>query len=66
MKISVFNLKEKNPHNNIGYPTFELTASIKTSLVYDYSNIGSSLVVYIVHKGIISEVLWGYEVQVNM
>ena len=58
--------ERKNPHNNIGYPTFELTASIKTSLVYDYSNIGSSLVVYIVHKGIISEVLWGYEVQVTM
>jgi len=27
---------------------------ILTSLVYDYSNIGSSLVVYIFHKGIIS------------
>ena len=34
--------------------------------IYDYSNIGSSLVVYIVHKGIISYVLCGYEIQMNM
>jgi len=39
---------------------------ILTIWVYDYINIGSSLVVYIFHKGIISLVLCGYEVQMNM
>jgi len=39
---------------------------ILTTLVYDYSNIGSSLVVYIFHIGIISFVLCGYDVQMNM
>ena len=34
-------------------------------MVYDYSNIGSSLVVYIFHNGIISLVLCDYEVQMN-
>jgi len=34
---------------------------ILSILVYNYSNIGSSLVVYIFHK-----VLCGYEVQMNM
>ena len=37
---------------------------ILTSLVYDYPNIVSSLVVYIFHKGI--KVLCGYEEQMNM
>jgi len=35
---------------------------ILTILVYDYLNIGSSLVVYIFHKGILLLVLCGYEV----
>ena len=39
---------------------------ILTILVYDYSNIGSSLVVYIVHKGIISLIFCGYEVHMNI
>jgi len=39
---------------------------ILTILVYDYSNIGSTLVVYIFHKGITLLVLCGYEVQMNM
>jgi len=38
---------------------------ILTILVYDYSIIASSLVDYKFHKGIISLVLCGYEVQMN-
>jgi len=36
-----------------------------TTFVYAYKGIGSSSVVYIFHKGIISLVLCGYEVQMN-
>jgi len=37
-----------------------------TISVYEYTAIGSSSLVYIFHKGIISLVLCGYEVQKNM
>ena len=37
---------------------------ILTILVYDYSNMSS--VVYIFHKGIISIVVCGYDIQMNM
>ena len=64
MKVSVLNLKEKATQYwfsyfqiSCKYWTYFMTNPLNiilTILVYDYSNIGSSLVVYIVHKGIIS------------
>ena len=37
-----------------------------TNWVNDYKEIGSSSVIYIFQKGIISKVLCGYEVQMNV
>ena len=68
----------KKKQHNIGFPSFKLPSITKDLLwlthlksflnisVYDYQAIGSSLVVCIFHKGIISYVLCGYEVQMNM
>ena len=53
--------KRKKQHN-IGFPTFKLTTQISTKIIYDWL----SSVVYIFYMGIISWVLCGYKVQMNM
>ena len=76
-KVSVFSLKEKATQHWLSY--FQIARKyqhyfmtnpiniILMILVYDYSNIGSSLVVYnIFHKCIISLILCGYQVQMDM
>jgi len=64
MKVSVLSLKEKATQHWLFY--FQIARKyyksvmtnrlniILTISLYDYSNIGSSLVIYIFHKGIIS------------
>ena len=63
IKVSVLSLKEKSTHNWFSY--FQIARKYQkpfmtnplnimlTSLIYDFSDIVSSLVVYIFHKDII-------------
>jgi len=67
----------KKKQHNLGLPTFK-PASTKyllrltrlilflTISVYDYKDLGKYSVVYIFHKGILSQVPCGYKVQMNM
>jgi len=76
LKESVLSFEEQK--HNLGLPTFKLPTSTNNRLrlthqilfltisVYDYSVIGPSSVVCIFHKGIISFVLCGYAVQMNI
>ena len=76
MKVSVLCLKEKARQDWFSY--FQIAYKYLTSFMtnplnilltilgYDYPNIGYSSVVYIFHRGILSLVLCGYDVQTNM
>ena len=76
MKVSVLSLKEKATQPWFTY--FQIACKYKqsfmtnplkinlTMLVYDYSKIGLSSVAYIFHKGSISIVRCGYEVQIKI